>query len=312
MTTALEEAPKALSIFEIPGCHFTEVSLTIEPGMEFDLWIRLVRSLERAEQGIQWYIGDALNYGDMEYGDKAAQVYDAHKKTGIPIETLRNYQWVAGHVKPVTRVTELEWSIHREVAPLPEDKQKEILQAGRAQKLAGKKYTKRQAEKDANRVKREGKPKPQDNEVVLSKETRAYLDEYMGEIALWTEKFPVGISESERLTLEKMIYGQGSDALWLKNRTRGADYGAIVELFSFDEGTPGMERAAQADISGWLEKCGYYMSDADLDDRLYTMVEKHMLDVHSVEESRQDGRRGVMLSLYALNPDYEAHLEKSK
>lgn len=312
MTIALQEpSHQALSLFELPGCHFTEVGLTIDPGMEFDSWVRLIRALERAEQGIQWYIGDALNYGEKEYGDKYAQVLDAHKKTGIPIETLRNYQWVAGHVKPVTRVTELDWSIHREVASLPEDKQTEILQAGREQKLAGKKYTKRNAERDANRVKREGKPKPEDSETVISKESRAFLDEYMSSIAEWSDNFPVGISESERETLEKLIYGNGNRALWLRNRTRAIDYAAIVELFSFDEGTPGMERAARADISAWLEKCGYYMSESDLDDRLYVMVEKRMLEVKSVEDSRQEGRRGVMLDLYALHPDYLMLLENA-
>jgi hypothetical protein len=34
------------------------------------------------------------------------------------------------------------------------------------------------------------------------------------------------------------------------------------------------------------------------------MVQKDMLETRSVEESRQDGRRGVMVDIYALNPDY--------
>lgn len=310
MNTALQESSRqALSLFDLPGCHFTDVGLTIEPGMRFEHWERLIRALERAEQGIQWYIGDALNYGEMEYGERYAQVLDAHKSTGIPIERLRQYQWVAASVAVVTRVTTLDWSVHREVAALPPDKQQQVLQLGAAAKAAGKKYTQRQAEKDANRIKREGQPKPKDSEVILSKETRAYLDDYMADLALQTDKIPVGISASEREALEKMIYEQGSDCMWLKNRTRTADYAAIAELFNFDEGSPGMERAGRADISSWLERCGYYMSDSDLDDRLYVMVENRMLEVHSVEESRQDGRRGVMLNLYALSAHYQDVLE---
>lgn len=34
------------------------------------------------------------------------------------------------------------------------------------------------------------------------------------------------------------------------------------------------------------------------------MVEKGMLETRSVEESRQDGRRGVMVDIYAVNPEY--------
>lgn len=313
MTTALESSEqKTLSLFDLPGCHFSEVGLEIEPGMKFEHWERLIRSLERAEQGIQWYIGDALNYGEQEYGEKYAQVLDAHKKTGIPVETLRNYQWVAEKVKPVTRVTELDWSVHREVAPLPEAKQKEILQAGVEQKRAGKKYTRRHAEKDANKAKREGKPKVLDTELVLSKEARRFLDDYMADLAEWADKFPLGLSESDRQTLERMVYSQGNCALTLKNRTRQTDYEAIAELFSFDEGTPGMERAVRADISAWLEKSGYYISDSDLNERLDVMVENKMLEVHSVEESRQDGRRGVMLDLYGLSSEYEAELESRR
>lgn len=315
MSAALTEPSqesKTLSLFDLPGCHFSEVGLEIDPGMKFEHWERLIRSLERAEQGIQWYIGDALNYGEKEYGEKYAQVLDAHKKTGIPVETLRNYQWVADRVKPVTRVTELDWSVHREVAPLPEAKQKEILEAGVDQKRAGRKYTRRHAERDANKAKREGKPKALDTELVLSKDARGFLDAYMADLAEWADKFPLGLSESDRQTLEKMVYGHGNSALILKNRTRQTDYEAIAELFSFDEGTPGMERAVRSDISSWLEKCGYYISDSDLNERLDVMVEKGMLEVHSVEESRQDGRRGVMLDLYALSPAYEAELENRR
>lgn len=297
------------SLFEIPGCEFTETSLSIKPGMKFEHWQRLVRLLERTEQAIQWYLGDALNYGEGEYGDKYAQVLDAHKKTGIPIDTLRNYQWVADNVKPVTRVTTLDWSIHREVASLPEAKQKEVLQSLAEKKEVKGKVTRREAEREATRVKREGKEQPKDTAPVLSKEARAYLDEYMAELAMWPEKIPPGIPTSDRDAIEKMVYGQGGDALWLKNRTREADHKAIAELFSFDEGTPGMERATRAEISAYLEKCGYFMSDSDLNERLFVMVESKMLAVKSVEDSRQEGRRGTMIDLYALHPEYQARLE---
>jgi hypothetical protein len=306
MSTSLAEPPRTLSLFEIPGCHFTEVSLDIDPGMKFEHWERLMRSLERAEQGIQWYLGDALNYGERNYGERFAQVIDAHKKTGIPIDTLRNYQWVADRVKPVTRVTTLSWSVHREVAPLTEEEQKKILQKGATEKEAGRKYTQRHAEKDAARVKRESKPKPKDSELVVPKEGRDFLDRYMDDLAKLAEEIPAGC-----LSIQLLVYAQGNRAQWQKNRTRTADYKAIAELFSFEEGTVGLERASRTDIAAWLEKCSYFMSDAELDERLDLMVEKKMLSVESVEDSRQEGRRGVMIDLYRIHPDYEAELENA-
>jgi hypothetical protein len=36
-----------------------------------------------------------------------------------------------------------------------------------------------------------------------------------------------------------------------------------------------------------------------------------MLQVKSVEDSRQEGRRGTMIDLYAIHPDYEDQLESA-
>ena len=302
--SALQEAPTE-GLLQIPGCEFTPTQLILPPNLSYDQWDRIGRQLQLADIAVQWWIGDWLLYGEHKWGDKYTQ---AIQVTGRAEQTLINYQNVARSIESNRRRLELGFSIHAEVASLPEEDQERIL----AKAAKEPNPTVRGVRREADKAKRAKQPKPVDTEIVLSKQAREFLDEYMTELAEWSNRLPLGVSTSERQALEKMIYEQGNDALWLKNRTVGADYKAIVELFSFDEGTPGMERAGRADISTWLEKCGYYMSESDLDARLDLMVEKHMLDLHSVEESRQDGRRGVMLSLYALNPDYEATLESRK
>lgn len=302
MTSALQETPQ--SLLEIPDCKFTPTQLILPPNLTYDQWDRIGRQLQLAGLAIQWWIGDWLLYGEHKWREKYAQ---AIQVTGRSEQTLMNYAFVAKAISPSRRREQVDFSTHAEVASLEEDDQERILA-----KAAKENSTKRQVRREAEKVRREKRPKPEDSEAVLSKEARYFLDDYMAELSRWTDKLPSTVSSSEREALEKMIYQQGSEALWLKNRTIGSDYKAIVELFSFDEGTPGMERAQRADISSWLEKCGYYMSDSDLEARLDLMVEKKMLDLHSVEESRQDGRRGVMLDLYALNPDYESRLENVK
>lgn len=299
MTTAIQETPKAVQpaggLFDIPGCEFTEVSLTIKPGMKFEHWQRLVRILERTEQAIQWYIGDALNYGECHYGEKYAQVVDAHKKTGIPIDVLRQYQWVADKVKPVTRVTELEWSVHREVASLPEDKQREILQAGLAQKQAGKKYTRRQAERDAAKVKRE--VKTDNSERVLSKEAREYLDDYMAELARWSDKIPVPIPETDREVIQLLIHEHGADALILRNRTVQSDCEVIVKTMKDTEAASHTGEMAAADLYEWLISLRYFMSEEDYRERLRHMNRDDVrmaLLTDAGEEGRQEGRRGAL------------------
>lgn len=304
MTIALVESPKAEGWLDIPGCEFTPVSLILPSRLAFDQWERIGRQLQLANLAIQWWIGDWLLYGEHRWREKYAQ---AVQQFGKAEQTLMNYQFVAKAISPSRRRETVDFSTHAEVAGLDEEDQERILS-----KAAKEGSTRKQVRREAEKARRAKLPKAESTAAVLSKQVREFLDEYMAELAQWTDKFPVGVSTSERETLEKMVYGQGADALWVKNRTRQADYDAIVELFSFDEGTAGMERAGRADISAWLEKCGYYMSDSDLDDRLDAMVADRMLEVHSVEESRQDGRRGVMLDLYALSDEYEAKLDSRK
>lgn len=305
LATHVEQPPavrhQTPGLLDIPGCEFTPVSLTLPPDLSYDHWERIGRQLQLANVAVQWWIGDWLVYGEHRWREKYAQ---AVQQFGKAEQTLMNYHYVAKAISPYRRREQVDFSTHAEVASLDEEDQERILA-----KAANEGTTRKQVRREAEKVRRAKRPTPESDAVVLSKQARGLLDEYMGELALWPDRFPVGISESERQALEKMLYSQGADAMWLKNRTYQADYDAIAELFSFDEGTPGMERAGRADISAWLEKCGYYMSDSDLDARLDVMVKQGVLEVHSVEESRQDGRRGVMLDLYALSAEYEAKMD---
>lgn len=304
MSTALEHPPVEQGLLDIEGCEFTPTQLKLPPDLTYDQWDRIGRQLQLAGLAIQWWLGDWLVYGEFRWRQKYSQ---AIQVTGRAEQTLMNYHFVAKAISPSRRREEVDFSTHAEVAGLDEPDQDRILA-----KAAKEKTTVRAVRREVDKIRRDKRPKPADDAMILSKTSRAFLDDYMAELALWTERFPPGISESEREALEKMVYEQGSDALWLKNRTAQAEYDAITELFSFDEGTAGMERASRADISAWLEKCGYYMSNADLDLRLDVMVEKRMLEVKSVEDSRQEGRRGTMIDLYALTDDYIEQLENSR
>lgn len=115
------------SLFDIPGFHFTPVSLKIDDWVGFEVWEAAGRALEIAGQAIQWYLGDWLAHGERKWGEKYAQVVDAHKKTGIPIKTLRDYQYVAEKVPIAVRTAGIDWSVHREIAALPKPQQIEVL-----------------------------------------------------------------------------------------------------------------------------------------------------------------------------------------
>jgi hypothetical protein len=294
--SAIAERPE--SLFDIPGCEFTPTSLTLPEGLSFEHWERIGRQLQLADMAVQWWIGDWLVYGETAYYDRYSQALE--DMTGRKTQTLMNYAYVAKSIEISRRRENVDFSTHAEVASLdPEDQEKVLAKA--AKEHQSRNTVRREAEK----IKRAKKPKPNETDFVLPKEARECLDDYMGELAKFGEQF----LQPGWHSVELMLHSHGKDALWQRTRTVETDCQAIVKMFTGEAGSPGTERSSDGEISVWLEQSGYFMSDADLDERLSLMVEKKMLDVMSVEESRQDGRRGILIDLYALNPDYLSRLE---
>lgn len=284
MTLVPAEAPqRALSLFDIPGCQFTEVSLTIERGMEFDLWERLVRSLERAEQGIQWYLGDALNYGEQEYGEKFSQVVDAHKRTGIPIDTLRDYQRVAFQVKDDVRTSSVSWSVHREVAGLKPAKQRIVLA-----KAAAARLTKRETAKEVHRIKRAEGLEKTEIVVLQTPEVKKWLSSLHGALKEHEPSVP-----SSAPFLRNMIHAMLGMVVWQQGRTVEGDCDAIMELFDNE----GLYSATDCEIFGWLNSRGYFMRDPELDERLESLCEQRRLK-YVQSGGRKDNQRGDMTWVY--------------
>lgn len=282
-----------------PGFKFTPTGLTITEGVKYDEWERYGRKLQMAERGIQWAIGDWLVYGENHWPDKYEQAVEI---TGYKEGTLMNYATVARAIPPGpnSRRRELvDYSTHVEVASLPEEDQDRILA-----KAAGEGLSRNRVRREAEKVKRANKPRANETDYVLDALARTACDEYMEFLVLAEEKIPPGFP-----SLRMMNHAHRAQSLWQKNRTIEEDCQAIIEMFSAKEGTVAIETATDSEISVWLNRNGYFMSDGDLDERLELMVEKKMLDVMTPEQGRQEGRRGVMLQLYRLNPDYAATLE---
>ena len=271
---------RSIGLFQIPGCHFSEVSLDIEPGMKFEHWERLMRVLERAEQGIQWYIGDALNYGEREYGDKYAQVLDAHKQTGIPVETLRTYQWVAEKVKPVTRVTNVSWSVHREVATLPDEEQARILAGAEAERKP-----RRVVEKEVGRVRRALGIDKSDEEIIHDPATTDWLNNLRQLLADQEPMVP-----PSAIFLRGMIHGMmGVIDGQLERTVEGDCYmvrEAVKEILGTDD-----------EIYQHLQKQFYFISDPQLDDTLQLLIEQKRIKKKQAE-GRKAGQKGKMVDVY--------------
>ncbi len=103
-------------------CSLTETSAHIKAGLDFKAWCEVGKSLSRASRSLQWWIGDWLNYGVKEYGDKRALALEHAETFGLQPESIRYAMWVCEKV--VVRTTSLSFYHHREVAALSPKEQK--------------------------------------------------------------------------------------------------------------------------------------------------------------------------------------------
>ena len=110
---------------ELGAFCLTPTGLVVTGDPSFNDWDICGAHLQRMEGAVQFWIGDWLNYGEHAYGEKYA-----HAVNDTQTETWMNYAWVARHVEISTRVENLSWSHHREVAKLHEtpDVQRALLE----------------------------------------------------------------------------------------------------------------------------------------------------------------------------------------
>jgi len=100
----------------------TATGLAIIGEPPYEIWEAYGEKLRFVEGALQWLIGDWLNYGEQKWGEMYAQAVDEKQAA-----TWRSYKWVSNAIQLSTRVDNLSWSHHREVANLQPAQQKEYL-----------------------------------------------------------------------------------------------------------------------------------------------------------------------------------------
>lgn len=138
-------------------------------------------------------------------------------------------------------------------------------------------------------------------EPLLSNQAREFLDDYMVELARWTTKLPPDLAESERETLEKMIYEQGADALRLRNRTYQGDCQFIVHVIKeTGDGERGDIDAHK--LYEWIGDLRYFITEDEYKDRLEYMNREdvRMALLTDAGEGKQDDRRGKLPGIVCI------------
>ena len=90
----------------------------------FEVWQEVTQRLIDVGRRIQWWIADALAFGEAAYGERYSQVLETDAYT---YDTLRNLAWVARSVEPSRRRDTVPFSHHTEVAALEPEEQQTFL-----------------------------------------------------------------------------------------------------------------------------------------------------------------------------------------
>ena len=117
--TVSEDQPLQLGQFSLG-----QTGLTVKGKPTIKEWENVGAFIQHVEGAVQWWIGDWLNYGESAYGEKYSQALEA---TGIPLRTLENYAFVAGHVTSTRRRVDVGWALHQELASYSAKEQREWL-----------------------------------------------------------------------------------------------------------------------------------------------------------------------------------------
>jgi len=122
----LSKRRRALTLNKGSGLHLnfpakvTPTQLELFGDLKYEDWDQTLFAVAQVRDGGNWWVGDALNYGDTHFGEVYTQ---AAGETGMSEDTLQRLKYVSSRIDPGIRIKELTWSHHREVAKCTEDEQ---------------------------------------------------------------------------------------------------------------------------------------------------------------------------------------------
>jgi len=116
-----------------PKFSITPTGIQFHQDLSYSEWDELGQKLSPIGKSIGFIIGDWINYGQKNYGEK----YDeALARTGIAYQTLRNYAYVASRVSLSCRQDNLGFEHHAVVAKLKPDEQEHWLEMTKEHNLS--------------------------------------------------------------------------------------------------------------------------------------------------------------------------------
>ena len=112
----------------------TNIGLSINPDATYEEWEAYGKKLGRVYSGLQWQIGDWINFGEAKFGEMYAQ---AENDTDLSYGTLRNYASVCARIPAGNRRKELLFHQTKHVACLEWGEQLKVINAAIAGEWTG-------------------------------------------------------------------------------------------------------------------------------------------------------------------------------
>lgn len=127
MNTAIVKKENIIPALTVGPFVVTSTGLVLNSEPTWDEWQAFFDGMQRLGDFRQWNIGDALKAVQIQYGEAAEQLTANYPE--YEYGALRQYRWVSENIQYVTRVSNLSWTHHRQVAELESKEQKKWLKA---------------------------------------------------------------------------------------------------------------------------------------------------------------------------------------
>jgi hypothetical protein len=122
-TEEIEKATAGMSP-RVEGVSYSVTGLDLDPNLTYDAWTEIGQFIGSLHKASSWFIGDWILHGESAFGEMYAQ---AVNDLGLDYKTCVNTVYVCKKVPKLRRRSDLPFSHHAEVAPLPPGEQRTYL-----------------------------------------------------------------------------------------------------------------------------------------------------------------------------------------
>ena len=140
----------------------TQTAMLFTGNLDYDEWVNIGHQLKAMSQGLMFWVGDWLNYGEEHYGEMYAQAMDI---TGYSYRTVKQAKYIAKKFPPEARNDALSFTHYTAVAGEEPERAKALLDQAINESLTIdelKRLRKPEKEKPENDIPQTAESQPED------------------------------------------------------------------------------------------------------------------------------------------------------